>query len=89
MRGITADLGRVGRCVRFRGPQAPSLCRRQPEDRCGDGVPLLGVQRRGGDGRAEVAASQEDVYLTVLGLAAGMVTEEQLGVRFAENTTQK
>jgi hypothetical protein len=36
-----------------------------------------------------VAASQEDVYLTVLGLAAGMVTEEQLGVRFAENTTQK
>jgi death-on-curing protein len=38
---------------------------------------------------AEVTASQEDVYLAVLGLAAGTVTEEQLGVRFAENITQK
>jgi prophage maintenance system killer protein len=36
---------------------------------------------------AEVTASQEDVYLTALSLAAGTLTEEQLGVRFAENTT--
>jgi len=38
---------------------------------------------------AEMTASQEDAYLTVLGLAAGSVTEEQLGVWFAENSTQK
>ena len=34
----------------------------------------------------EVTASQEEAYLTILGLAAGEITEAQLAVWFAEHT---
>lgn len=36
----------------------------------------------------EVTASQEEAYLTILGLAAGEITEAQLAVWFAEHTVQ-
>jgi death-on-curing protein len=34
----------------------------------------------------EVTASQEDAYLTILGLAAGEISEEELALWFARNT---
>lgn len=37
----------------------------------------------------EVTASQEDAYLTILGLAAGEISEEQLAVWFKANTAPR
>jgi death on curing protein len=37
----------------------------------------------------EVTATQEDAYLTILGLAAGEVTEDQLAGWFERNTTRR
>jgi death-on-curing protein len=37
----------------------------------------------------EVTASQEDAYLTILALAAGEITEEQLADWFRQNTTPR
>jgi death-on-curing protein len=37
----------------------------------------------------EVTASQEDAFLTILGLAAGEITEEQLAQWFAEHTVAR
>jgi death on curing protein len=37
----------------------------------------------------EVTASQEDAYLTILGLAAGEITEDQLGQWFDHNTAPR
>jgi death-on-curing protein len=37
----------------------------------------------------EVTASQEEAYLTILGLAAGEITEAQLALRFAEHTASR
>ena len=37
----------------------------------------------------EVTASQEDAYLTILGLAAGEVSEVQLAQRFERNTVPR
>jgi death on curing protein len=36
----------------------------------------------------EIKASQEDVYLTILGLAAGEISEEQLTLWFERNTAE-
>jgi len=36
---------------------------------------------------AEVTASQEDAFLTILGLAAGEITEDELAKWFQSNTT--
>jgi death-on-curing protein len=38
---------------------------------------------------SEVTASQEDAYLTILGLAAGEVTEAELALWFAEHTAPR
>jgi len=37
----------------------------------------------------EVTASQEDAYLTILGLAAGEISEEQLAVWLEQNTAHR
>ncbi len=37
----------------------------------------------------EVTASQEDAYLTILGLAAGEITEAELALWFAEHTAAR
>jgi death-on-curing protein len=37
----------------------------------------------------EVTASQEDAYLTILGLAAGEITEPELTLWFQRNTTPR
>ncbi len=37
----------------------------------------------------EVTASQEDAYLTILGLAAGEITEEELAAWFERNTAPR
>jgi death-on-curing protein len=37
----------------------------------------------------EVTASQEDAFLTVLGLAAGEITEDQLALWFERNTAPR
>jgi death-on-curing protein len=37
----------------------------------------------------EVAATQEDAYLTILGLAAGEITENQLAQWFEQNTVPR
>lgn len=37
----------------------------------------------------EVTASQEDAYLTILGLAAGAITEDQLAAWFERNTAPR
>lgn len=38
---------------------------------------------------SEVIASQEDAFLTILGLAAGQITEEQLAQWFEHNTAPR
>jgi death-on-curing protein len=38
---------------------------------------------------SEVTASQEDAFLTILGLAAGEITEDQLAQWFERNTTPR
>jgi len=37
----------------------------------------------------EVTASQEEAYLTILGLAAGEISEEQLSLWFERNTAKR
>ena len=37
----------------------------------------------------EVTASQEDAFLTILGLAAGEITEDQLAAWFVQNTAPR